>query len=115
MHKVLNLSGFLLPFFLFYFVFFLGLHLQHMEVPGLEIESELQLLAYATTTATQDLSLICDLQHTSWQHWMLNSLSEARDRTHVLIDTSQVLNPLSHNGNTSASSLETKMVVTVHI
>ena len=34
--------------------------LRHMEVPRLEIESELQLLAYATAIAMQDLSHICD-------------------------------------------------------
>ena len=33
----------------------------YMEVPGLAVKSELQLLAYAT--ATQDLSHICDLHH----------------------------------------------------
>ena len=33
---------------------FLGPHLQHMEVPRLEAELELQLPAYATATATQD-------------------------------------------------------------
>ena len=33
-----------------------------MEVPGLGVESELQLLAYDTTTATPDLSFSCDLQ-----------------------------------------------------
>ena len=42
-------------FFSFFFFFvFLGLNLQHMEVPRLGIESELQLLAYTTATATQD-------------------------------------------------------------
>ena len=35
----------------FYF-FYLGPHLQHMEVPKLEAESELQLPAYTTTIAT---------------------------------------------------------------
>ena len=30
------------------FFFFLGLHLRHREIPRLEVESELQLLAYAT-------------------------------------------------------------------
>ena len=49
-----------------------------MEVPGLEIESELQLLAYATTTATQDLSCVFDLHHSSRQRWILNPLSKAR-------------------------------------
>ena len=31
-----------------FFFWFLGLHLQHMEVPGLEVQSELQLPACAT-------------------------------------------------------------------
>ena len=44
-----------------FFVLFLGLHLQHMEIPRLGVESELQLLAYAT--AAPDLSGICDLCH----------------------------------------------------
>ena len=35
---------------LFCFFHFLGLCLQHMEVPRLGIESELQLLAYTTAT-----------------------------------------------------------------
>ena len=44
----------LLSFFSFFFFFFLGLHLWHMEFPRLGAELELQLLAYATTTATMD-------------------------------------------------------------
>ena len=32
------------------------------------------------STATQDLSRICDLHHTSWQRWILNALSKARDQ-----------------------------------
>ena len=39
--------------YFFVFNFFLWLHLQHMEVPRLGIESELHLLAYATAAATQ--------------------------------------------------------------
>ena len=70
-----------------------------MEVPRLGVELELQLPAYTTATATQDPSCICDLYHSSWQRQILNSLSEARDRTHILMDTSQVLDPLSHNMN----------------
>ena len=38
-------------FFLFFSFHFLGPHPQHMEVPRLGDESELQLLAYATATA----------------------------------------------------------------
>ena len=65
--------------------FFLGLLLQHMEVPRLVIKLELQLPAYATVIATWDLSHICDLSHSSQQHWILNPLSEARDRTCNLV------------------------------
>ena len=56
----------------FFFFFFLwGLHLRHTEVPRLEVELELQLLAYPTATAKWDLSC----------------------------NTSRILNPLSHNWN----------------
>ena len=75
-----------------------------MEVPGLGVESELQLTAFTTATATRDPSRICDLHHSSWQHQILNPLSEARDGNHILMDTSWVLNPLSHNGNSKLSS-----------
>ena len=62
-------------FFFFFFAFcFLGWHLQHMEVPRPGGNSELQLPAIATATATPDL----------------NPLSKARDRTHILTDPSQV-------------------------
>ena len=62
----------------------------------------LQLLAYTTATAIPDRSYICDLYHSLWQRWILNPLSEARDRTRILMDTSQVFNPPSHSGNSSS-------------
>ena len=46
----------------------------------------------------QDQSHICNLCCSLWQCWILYSLTEARDQTHVLMDTCQVLNQLSHNG-----------------
>ena len=46
-----------------------------MEVPRLGVESELQPPAYTTSTATQDLSRICNLHHRSRQHRILNRLS----------------------------------------
>ena len=52
----------------------------------------------ATATATPDLSHICDLYHGLRQYQILNPLSKARDQTRILMDTSQVLNLLSHNG-----------------
>ena len=50
-----------------FFFFEGGLHPQHMDIPRLGVESELQLPAYATATATTmpDLSHICDLYHSS--------------------------------------------------
>ena len=70
-------------YFILFFIFlsfgFLGLHPWHMEVPRLGVQSELQLLACTTATATQDLSHICDLHHSSRQHGILNPLSRAGD------------------------------------
>ena len=73
-----------------------------MEVPRLGVELELQLLAYTTATATGDLSCIRDLHHSSWHYQILNPLNKARDQTYILLDTRQVLNPLSHNGNSKS-------------
>ena len=56
-----------------------------MEGPRLGVESELQLPAYATATTTQDLSCICDLDHSSGQRRIHDPLSEARDRTLNLV------------------------------
>ena len=77
-------------FVLFCFVCFLGPHLQHMEIPRPGVKRELQLLAYDTATATWDPSHICNLHHSSWQCQILNPLSETRDWTHILMDTSQI-------------------------
>ena len=44
--------------------------MQHMEVAGLEVESKLQLQAYAIITATRDPS------RSLWQHLILNPLNE---------------------------------------
>jgi len=65
-----------------------------MEVPRLGVELEMQLSAYV---ATQDPSHVYNLRYSSWQHCILNPVSETRDRTHDLMDTSWVFNPLSHN------------------
>ena len=64
-HFTLN-SLLLVIFFLsFLFFSFLGLHVQHREVPSLGVKSELQLPAYTTAIALLDLSRICDLHHSS--------------------------------------------------
>ena len=58
-----------------------------MAVPRLGVESELQLSAYATATAMPNLSCIFELHGSSTQFQILNPLSEARDWTHILMDT----------------------------
>ena len=52
-----------------------------MEVPRLGVESELQLPAYATATATWDLRSDCNLHRSSQQQQILKPLSKARDQT----------------------------------
>ena len=66
---------------------FLELHLRYMDVPRLGVEMELQLPAYTTAPAMQDLSQICDLHHSSWQYQIPDSLSEARAQTRLFMDT----------------------------
>ena len=73
------------------FFFFLGPHPQHMESPRLGVKLELQPLAYTTATATQYLSGVCDLHHSSRQRQIPNPLHEARDQTRILMDISRIL------------------------
>ena len=83
-----------LVFFSFLFLFLsfvlLGPHLQHVEVPRLGVLSELQLPAYTRATAMRDLSPVCNLYHSSWQHRILNPLSEAGDQNHNLVVPSRI-------------------------
>ena len=65
-------------FLLFFFLF--RATLVHMEVLRLGVESELQVSAHATATATPDPSHICDPHHSSWQRQIPNPPSEARDK-----------------------------------
>ena len=53
-----------------------------MEVPRLEVESELHLLAYTTATATWDLSHVCDLHHSSPQQYLIQAESAAYAAAH---------------------------------
>ena len=55
--------------------------------------------AYTTVTATLDLSHICSHSCSLWQQWILNPLSEARDRTCILKEANWMRNLLSHSGN----------------
>ena len=90
-HHFLSFSFHFSTLFAFSVLFccFLGPHPQHMEVPRLGVELELQLLAYTAATAKQDPSCMCDLHHSLWQHWIPNLLSEAKDGTWILMNTSR--------------------------
>ena len=68
-----------------------------MEIPRLRAELELQMLAYTTATAMQDQSHIWDLQHSSWQRWILNPLNKLKAQTCLLLDVVQWT--LSHDWN----------------
>ena len=70
-----------------------------MEVPGLGVKSELQVLAYTTATATLDPSRVCDLHYSLWQHRILHLLIEAGIEPISSWTLCWVLNPLSHNRN----------------
>ena len=59
-----------------------------MEVLRLGVQLELQLPAFATVML--DPSLNCDLHYSSWQHRILNPLSEAGDQTHNLMVPSRI-------------------------
>ena len=69
-----------------------------MEVSRIEVQLELQLPAYTTATAMQDLSWICDLHCSSRQHQILNPMRQVKDGTRILMGTRWVLNLLSHKG-----------------
>ena len=68
---------------------FLGPLPWYMVVPRPGIKSP-ELPACATATATRDPSCVCNLYHSSWQCWTPDPLSKARDRTCILMDTSQI-------------------------
>ena len=99
--QLINCFPISFPSSFFFLSFFLGLHMWHMEVPRLGVKSEIQLPAYTTATVSPDLSCIFDLHHSSWQHQILNPLSEARDQTHILMDTSQICCPCATTGTPS--------------
>ena len=73
------------------FIYFLLFRATLMAYGGsrLGVKSELWLLAYTTATVMRDPSHVCHLYHGSWQHRIPDPLSQARDRTHILMDTSR--------------------------
>ena len=67
-------------------------------LPRLGVELELQPPAHARATATQDLSRVCNLHHSSQQRRIVNPLSKGRDRTWNLMVPSQIVNHCATTG-----------------
>ena len=61
-----------------------------MERPRLWGQNAATAAGYTTATATRDPTRIYDLYHSSWQLQILNPLIQARDQTHVLVNTSRI-------------------------
>ena len=98
-------SFFPLPSFLPSFLLSFFLRAESAVYGSSQARGQIGAAAEATATATPDPSCICDLQCSLWQHRILNPLSEARDQTCTLMDTSWVLNSLRHNGNSGRISI----------
>ena len=73
--------------------------LHQMEVLGLGGQIGTAAGAYTTAMATLDLSHICDLCHSFCQHQILNPPNEPGIEPTTSQRQCQVLNLLSHNGN----------------
>ena len=77
---ILNLYQNIYCLFIYlFFCYFFGPLPQHMEVPRLGVESELQPPAYTRATAMRDPSRVCNLHHSSRQRRIVNPLSHSEN------------------------------------
>ena len=76
--------------FFFFFFLFRDAPLAYASAQASDRTGATALLVYARAIATLHPSHDCDLHRSTWQRWILDPLSEARDRTHILMDPSQV-------------------------
>ena len=74
-------------------------HLWHMKVPRLRSNQSCNCWPRPQSRPCQIQAKVCDLGHSSRQCQIFNLLGEAREQTHILMDTSWVLKPLSHDEN----------------
>ena len=82
------------------FLFFFSFRATPAVYSRLWVELELQLLVQPQQHRIQATSAVAaHLHRSSRQCQILIPPSKARDQTHILMGTSQVLNPLRHNGN----------------
>ena len=85
---------------------FLQLCLWPLEVPRQGAESELQLPAYTTATATLVLSCICNLCCSLWKCPILNPMTDTGIKSASSQTLCQVLNPLRHNRHACSLNLQ---------
>ena len=99
----LSLLTSLQSFFFFFFLFFLGCTLGIWKFPGWGRIRAASLHHSHSHTGSKPITgdLRCSLQ----QRQILNPPREARDQNLILMDISQVLNPLNHNWNSFSSIL----------
>ena len=92
--------SFSLSLFLSLFICFLGFYLcvAHGSFQAKD-RMRARAASHSPSYSNSGSERVCDQYHSSQQLWILNPLSEARDRTCILMDTNRVLNWLSHNGN----------------
>ena len=89
-----------------------------MEVPRLGVQLSCccwPMLQPQPQPIKPDPSHVCDPYYSSWQCQILNRLSKVKDRTHILLDTSHVLNLLSHSGNSLCGLTQVQFKVQVSI
>ena len=88
-----NVSGNTMAFLFFFFFFsFCLFKAAPMAYGGTQARGRIGAVAAGLchSHSNRDLSCVCDLHHSSWQHQILNWLSKARDRACVLVDASQI-------------------------
>ena len=85
-----SLKDYFVKFCFYLLIIFLFLFSRATPAPHGRSHARGWIRAYTTATATWDPSHVFNLYHRSWQHWIPDPLSEARDRTHILMDTSWI-------------------------
>ena len=88
----LSQSSLRLSSFLFLYLFFFFLRAAPVACGSSQARSQIGATAAGLchSHSNVDQNCVCDLHHNSQQWQILNSMSEARDQTHILKDPSQV-------------------------
>ena len=94
-------TGPLLPIYLFIYLVFCFFRAAPMACGNSQARRRIRAVAAGLHHSHSNAGSepVCDIQHSSRQHRILNPLSKARDRTCILMVTSQVRYPQSHDGN----------------